>query len=372
METADFIGRIYESIGDAAALAETVKGIVQISRSRGAQFGLLDRAGTWIQANVVGFDPAALELYLKNYASEDPRVPYFLQSTGQFIFCRQAIRDPATFERSALVNEFLNRNEARFAMFVGFPVGPNHAVSLSLMRSRLDGQYDEYEARRVAPLLPHIKRALSLHIRIGNLESRLTSLDALVDRLAAPVLLIERSGALLYANSAGQQALREAKYLVLRGGRVQPRNVKQQRQFADMLAAALSDGPSALAAQENFAMRLLDSEGHGAALLVNSLRGQAGLGGMPRADAVLFLIPTDEKTTISALRLQILFGLTPAETRLAEYLALGKNLTEIAEYFHLSRDTLKSQLRSLFGKTRTSRQGELVALLLSSISVPLA
>ena len=39
----------------------------------------------------------------------------------------------------------------------------------------------------------------------------------------APVLFVNRSGALLHANTAGSEALRRADYLVLRHGLVQPR-----------------------------------------------------------------------------------------------------------------------------------------------------
>jgi len=205
---------------------------------------------------------------------------------------------------------------------------------------------------------------MSLHVRIGRLESTLASFDALVDRLSAPVLLVDGSGVLHYANSAGQEALRQARFLTLRNGRVWPRSARQERQFAETLAAAAVE-PSA-------SMLIHDGENRTAALIIQSLRGQADLICMPRADRVIFLVRAEERPPVDSVRLQVLYGLTPAETRLAEHLALGENLEEIGERFRLSRETLKSQLRSLFAKTRTGRQSELVALLLSSVSVPIA
>ncbi len=138
-----------------------------------------------------------------------------------------------------------------------------------------------------------------------------------------------------------------------------------------MLSSALSGDLHAHAKPEHFAMRLLDAEGRAALVIAQGLRGQAMPVGMPRADIALFLSAADQRTTVNALHFQRLYDLTPAETRLAECLALGQSLAEIGERFHVSRETLKTQLRSLFGKTRTSRQGELVARLLSSITVPL-
>jgi DNA-binding CsgD family transcriptional regulator len=61
--------------------------------------------------------------------------------------------------------------------------------------------------------------------------------------------------------------------------------------------------------------------------------------------------------------LQRLFDLTPAEARLAIGIGSGKTLAEIAEETCLSNATLRTQLSSVFMKTQTRRQPELVALL---------
>ena len=58
-----------------------------------------------------------------------------------------------------------------------------------------------------------------------------------------------------------------------------------------------------------------------------------------------------------------MFGLTPAEIRLALELAQGGILADIAQRRRLSRTTVRSQLASVFSKTQTTRQAELVQLL---------
>jgi DNA-binding CsgD family transcriptional regulator len=201
---------------------------------------------------------------------------------------------------------------------------------------------------------------------MGRLESALTSIDALVNRLSGPVLLVDETARLGYANTAGQEALREARYVLLRAGRVRPCNWRMERQFTDLLATALSDDQRAV--ETNTSMHLTDSQGRPAVLIVQALHGQVTLASGRGADAVLFLIPGDLRTTAYTSRLQAMFGLTQAETRLAESMLRGKNLTEIGEELGVSRETLKSQLRSLFVKTDTHRQGELIALLLSFVT----
>lgn len=64
-------------------------------------------------------------------------------------------------------------------------------------------------------------------------------------------------------------------------------------------------------------------------------------------------------------RLRMAFGLTKAEARLARVLADGRSPAEAAALFDRKLTTIRSQLRQVFAKTGTSRQAELVAMLLA-------
>jgi DNA-binding CsgD family transcriptional regulator len=59
--------------------------------------------------------------------------------------------------------------------------------------------------------------------------------------------------------------------------------------------------------------------------------------------------------------------LTPAEARIALGIARGDALAAIAEAHGISIATARTQLKSVFAKTGTHRQGQLVALLAGTI-----
>jgi DNA-binding CsgD family transcriptional regulator len=61
--------------------------------------------------------------------------------------------------------------------------------------------------------------------------------------------------------------------------------------------------------------------------------------------------------------MQELFGLSLAEAGLAHAIAVGKTLPEIAASGDISRETLRSRLKSIFDKTGTARQADLAMLL---------
>ena len=65
---------------------------------------------------------------------------------------------------------------------------------------------------------------------------------------------------------------------------------------------------------------------------------------------------------------RVTHGLTDAEARLVHLLLEGRGLTAAAEQLGLSRNTVHSQLASVFQKTGTRRQGELLSLLLGGVA----
>jgi len=59
------------------------------------------------------------------------------------------------------------------------------------------------------------------------------------------------------------------------------------------------------------------------------------------------------------------YGLTPAEARVASYVALGKSIKQTAQELHVQPTTVRTQLDNVFRKTGTGKQSEMVAELLS-------
>ena len=65
-----------------------------------------------------------------------------------------------------------------------------------------------------------------------------------------------------------------------------------------------------------------------------------------------------------------LYDLTPAETEVAVLLAQGLAPAEIAERRSIALNTVRNQIKGLFGKTNTNRLGGLIALLARTIGKP--
>ncbi len=364
--TEELVGDIYESIGDAPALENTVQRLVAFTNGRSSQFGFIDRSGRWVRASVVGVDPSALGEYLNYYVMNDPRSRFSFKHPGDFYSCLQMIEDSSAFQRTEVAN-YLNRTDLRFMMGAYFGVGPDHFGGIGFFRARKDGPYEERDLQTARRLMPHLQRAMSLHVRMGRLESGASSMEGLVDRLGSPVLLVDQDGFLRHANAAGLEALRRSTYLMLRHGRVEPARLTHGTEFRALLAGLPAE-PSLENVPGKNSMRLSNAQGGSAILTAYAFRGMPALTAKPQAQAVLFLNYPGSESSIDAASLQILFGLTAAETRLATHLVRGGSLPDFCRTYGVSRETAKSQLEALFDKTGTHHQSELVALLHSSVS----
>jgi DNA-binding CsgD family transcriptional regulator len=84
---------------------------------------------------------------------------------------------------------------------------------------------------------------------------------------------------------------------------------------------------------------------------------------VPPNRSVVLLLDRDTRPHPNPALLQHMFGLTNAETQLLISIACGYTLLEIARSRKLCRTTIRSHLASLFAKTETSRQSELIALI---------
>jgi DNA-binding CsgD family transcriptional regulator len=212
---------------------------------------------------------------------------------------------------------------------------------------------------------PHVARAREIFGAVNGWKSSAAAWKNVVEEFSSPVFLVDSHSVLQHANEAGHKALNVGDYLVLRQGKVDfPLEAQQKSTLVSVIQSLWeSDSP------RRSALRLHAADGRIAVLTVRPLRVGSSSFDALRAEAALFLsVP---RPSFDTEILQHLFDLTPAETRLAEQLLWGEELTVLAEQWNVSRETLKSQLDRLFQKTGTHRQTQLVAFLLSALSMRL-
>ena len=88
------------------------------------------------------------------------------------------------------------------------------------------------------------------------------------------------------------------------------------------------------------------------------------LGTPQSVTAIAFIHDPAQKKCSPADTLKIVYGLTPAESRIADLISKGYAPREIANRLGVTFNTVRSQLKTVYAKTNVKRQSELVRLLL--------
>jgi DNA-binding CsgD family transcriptional regulator len=83
----------------------------------------------------------------------------------------------------------------------------------------------------------------------------------------------------------------------------------------------------------------------------------------PGSAVACFIFPLGRRRIATVAQLIAMFGLSPAEARLARALCHGETLEEYADALGVKLPTVKTQLRAAFAKTQTDRQVALVNLI---------
>jgi DNA-binding CsgD family transcriptional regulator len=216
-------------------------------------------------------------------------------------------------------------------------------------------------------LAPHLSRSLGVMYRLRDAElKRVASLETL-DRIAAGVALLDRRGAVHHLNAQANSIVARGDGLALAAG--------------NRLAAGDADTTAALSRAIGSAVadQLLNAPHFSSTVSVprsgalrpyvlqfaplperNSFSTRAGT-----VAAIVFLNDPELESTLDAGTLKSMFGITPAEARLAARLCGGDTLAAAAEHCGVEMATARSQLAALYDKTGCHSQAQLVRLLLS-------
>jgi len=251
--------------------------------------------------------------------------------------------------------------------FLGSVVIRSREVSAYLYLVRSRGQRDFESADRSAiasQLLPHLGRSLLLSRELSRLRTTRAALWAALDHSPYAIVILDSRSKPLFVNRRAGELFSAGDGLTMRRGRlVVPRpDVQVRLDWCTEVCLQIARGtiatppPVLEIARPSGAPSL-----HVLACPIILPDEQPG---MPTGSACMLLIRPASATLLLATDvLAQVYSLTPAELRLCQALLEKGSLTAAAGQVHVSRNTAKTQLRSIFRKTGARTQIELLRLL---------
>ena len=219
---------------------------------------------------------------------------------------------------------------------------------------------EDEDKPRLARVLPHLRRALQLRLTLRRNSPRAPMHAAALDALAFGVVVCAAGGRIVLANKAAEALAREGAGLFLgKSGRGLGAIVAAE---AAALSALIDDaaggGPGGL-------IRLSGRRGANELIvLVTPLPRTFALnGGAHQAYALVTLRSTRDNPSFSAQTLIALFRVSPAQAEIALAIYNGKTPEQIAAERGVAISTLRTHLATIFLRTGTENQRDLVRLL---------
>lgn len=199
----------------------------------------------------------------------------------------------------------------------------------------------------------------ALRSRSGRLDTGHLALDnagTALDRLPIAVLALDSERRVIFMNRQGAGIIRDKRGLMVdAGGRCRTERSEMTRVLYDAI-------DSVLAGKGNAVLRLPMGDQEGSLTVFADTAGE----NCGDARILLFIQAQDQLVVPPADQLKSLFGLTNAEAELTRRLLQGCDLAEAAQECGLAISSARTYLKSIFAKTGTNRQAELMRQLLSA------
>lgn len=310
-----------------------------------------------------GIDPAFVASYRERYAAIDPWLEFWDTVPPGEVQVSERDSPSAAFRDS----EF----------YAGWLAPQDHMQAASGIRFDVDAHNTvfvcwHYEPRQ-APVYDRLAETVLNQTRAGFLAAIRSAavlrqgleaspaLGAMLERIDGAALVVDGRRRIREANAEASVAMARGALLTGAGNVLAFRHSPAQRWLDEAAAQLLSRRHPAFSAASFVAedrvfrvslTRAPEYAGAGSPLLVR-----------PRPQVLVVvraLAGTALRLDTDALRLA--FGLSGAEARLCEILVNGHSLAEAADLLHVSEGTVRQRIKTVFHKTATHRQGQLIAL----------
>lgn len=275
--------------------------------------------------------------------------------------------DTATVMSGEFYRAFLKPNDIRYILGADIVTEGGADCRLRITRTPGGRDFSPSDKTLCQSLLPHLKRAVTLHSRMELIETERQLYSTTMDRMLVGTVVFDEKGSVMRTNQVADSLLTEKDGIRIVQNTLHADYPVEDRELQRLIKLALSATTTRPAVPE--AMSLTRRSGRGSlGVLVRPVPLGAWSEDTHRPTAVAFIRDPDRKSQLSQEMIRHLFGLTGAEATLALLLANGLTLDEAAAELGIRKNTIRAHLRSIFAKTGVRRQTTLMHLLLSSVA----
>lgn len=360
------IDKLYAAAADESLWQDVMQDLLVLTDSVGATFCAIDacdqpKFSTFVTLN---FEQKFTEEYIQGMMRHDPTTQYIIAHPEQRLIHDSQFMTEREKDRLFYYDWHHSFSDTRHRLAGMALLEKNLTSGITVHRTKKQGDYDESHIERFRFILPHLERAVSIGFRLGTFGVTQQFSLQILDANLSGIIVLDEEGCVVFANRAARQIASDNEGFIVSTKGVSLRHEVDNGKLQSLIGRALNIANGEGVNPAGVMQALRPSGKRPFSVLVSPL-SKTSLALTRIRPAACVVITDPEAPTVSHNVLRKLYGLAPAEIRLAIKLAGGISLHTAASELAISYKTARTQLATIFRKTSTSRQGELVKILLS-------
>jgi len=302
-----------------------------------------------------GMDAAVEAAYRAHYGAIDPRRLLAAQlPDGEWLACHRYFPEREV-ARHEFFQDYLIPGGIRYLMGTRLTRHNGFDIYFGMHRAPGRPAFSDGDVAAMDRLTGHFQRVMRLWLETESLRQRVALGERALDAFGSGVFAINATGYVLYANRCAE-AMLKAGPISTRQGVLTASNQEEAARLDKAIQAALTK-------QQPSSLRVRADSGEGrrdCALTIIPLRPTHQLSaGFWHADLLVLITPTARRL-LTVRQLMEVFGLTPAEARLARAIASGETVRGFSEENGVGVATARTQMKAVLEKLRVARQADVV------------
>lgn len=362
-----FTSLVYEAAVEPSLWPEVLSLVADYLGGDGAAMISQDIEGAG-GAVLSGIDPETIPLFFGDFRTNNPVLEDFKATVDAIseievppVQTDRTLIDRSLFTGTPFFNDFLRRFDINSIFFLGLARSHSGGTVINIVRPTKKEEFDPKLLQFGREMQPHLIRAFHISKRLNLANAQGQTLIDFVSRLSQGVFLLDTEGALLHCNGRAERLLADGDGLLRRGRTIGSKIASVDKTLQELIGRALPVPGCERGGGAIVVPRLSKAS----ALSVNVVPvGSAGMQVFGRTPAVLVYASAPEFNAQNLGELaRAFYQLTQAETGVALALLDGLSPKQIAERQNISVRTVRTHLATVFRKTSTGRQADLVRLL---------
>jgi DNA-binding CsgD family transcriptional regulator len=350
------IDAIYESAMNSSAWTRALEDIARQCHAETASIAFLRKSIQDSSFWNVGLEEAAQVSYSEHFVYRDPITPVLIRGSRKTeIATEETVIDSETLLRSEFHNDWAHPNGLRHCLVANIYQGAGTSVSLIMGRGPDVGTFQASEVtfKTLGSLLPHLRRAAQVQIRLAEAVAHIDALESCADATGHCAMLVDSTGRLLHANRPSLSGPLKTGFFSLRRGFLTSANSTLTRDL-HLAIRRVCTGCSSVVPE------IVHCE-HDCSVAVWPVRDAKGPLGFTRNRAlVVFNARESHKFRTESIAAK--HRLTRAESEVLDLLVSGLSVSSIAERRLTSIGTVRNQVKAILAKLGLSRQVDVVRL----------